>query len=105
MNRLMKTVIIMYIKMDHFLSHATVNNNTELPHLLHIIILYYNYFLSSEHLKEMDFPSLSDLRSSESVPTVCGINILPAPVYCKAFYMLNWHINWIFVCLAIIYKK
>ena len=88
MNRFMKTMIIMYIKMDQFLSHATVNiNKTVLSRLLHMIILYYNCFLSSpEHLKEMDFPLY--LRSSELVPTVCGINILPAPVYCKALYML-----------------
>ena len=72
MNRFMKTMIIMYIKMDHFLLHATVNNkiNPAYPNLLHVIILYYNCFLSPpEHLKEMDFPSLSDLSSSESVPT------------------------------------
>ena len=84
---------------DHFLSYANVTNKTKLFHLLHMIILYYNCFLSSpKHLKEMDSPSLSDLRSSESVPTyVFGINILPAPVYLKALYMLNWPINWIFV--------
>ena len=63
MNRFMKTMIIMYIKMDQFLSHATVNiNKTVLSRLLHMIILYYNCFLSSpEHLKEMDFPSLSEI--------------------------------------------
>ena len=62
MNRFMKTMIIMYIKMDHFLSHASVNNKTILSHLLHMIILYYNCFLfSPEHLKEMDFPSLSEI--------------------------------------------
>ena len=38
----------------------TVNNKTILSHLLHMIILYYNCFLSSpEQLKEMDFPSLN----------------------------------------------
>ena len=61
MNRFMKTMIIMYIKMDQFLSHATVNK-TVLSRLLHMIILYYNCFLSSpEHLKEMEFPSLSEI--------------------------------------------
>ena len=73
--------------MDQVLSHATVNNKTVLSHPLQMIILYYNCFLSSpEHLKEMDFPALSE--SSELVPTVCGINILPVPVYCKTLYML-----------------
>ena len=62
MNRFIQTMIIMYIKMDQFLSHATVNNKTVLSRLLHMIILYYNCFLfSSEHLKEMDFPSLSEI--------------------------------------------
>ena len=49
-------------KMDKFLSHATVNNKNVLSRLLHMIILYYDCFLSSpEHLKEMDFPSLSEI--------------------------------------------
>ena len=62
MNRFMKTMIIMYIKMDQFLSHATANNKTVLSRLLHMIILYYNCFLfSPEHLKEMDFPSISEI--------------------------------------------
>ena len=62
MNRFVKTMIIMYIKMDQFLSHATVNNKAVLSCLLHKIILYYNCFLSSpEHLKEMDFPTLSEI--------------------------------------------
>ena len=62
---------------------------------------YYNCFTTSPgNLMKMDFPSLS-----ESVPMVCGIYKLPASVYCKALCMLNWFVNWIFVCLAIIEKK
>ena len=41
--------------------------------------LYYNCFTSSsEHLKEIDFPS-------SQLPTVCGINLLTSQVYCTDF--------------------
>ena len=62
MNRFMKTMIIMYIKMDQFLSYASVNNKTVLSHQIHMIMLYFNCFLSSpEHLKEMVFLPLSEI--------------------------------------------